>query len=146
MRGFKFRYAKLLKLRRDEEEDRKLELANKIADRRRIRDKLDLTLDERKKYEEKIAEEMKRGVGASRVATYNASKRWYREEIEKLEEMLRLAEIEVEKARNEVILAMQEVKKIEKLEEKAIAEYKFEEEKKMANNIEEVVNFNTYKK
>ncbi len=146
MRGFKFRYEKVLKVRRDEEEDKKLELAKRIAEVSKIKSQIAETIEERRKYEEKIADEMKKGVSASRVSTYNASKRWYREELERLEEMLRIAEIEVEKARDNLMIAIQEVKKIEKLEEKAKEEFKLAEEKKMAETVEEVVNYKTFSK
>ncbi len=139
--AFKFRYQKVLEIRISEEDEAKKVLASKIADMERIKQQLRKTKHDKVVFEQKILEEMKEGVGAKRIASYNRFKKWYRDEINNFEMMLEGAKHAVKYARSQLMLATQEVKKIEKLKENAYNEYKFNEQKAMNEMIEEAVSF-----
>ncbi len=141
MAGFQFRYQKVLEVRQREEDEKKQALASKIADRERIKLALEKARQDKIDYEKKVVEEMTEGVSASRASSYNRFKIWHREEVLRFENLFKTASKEVLMARERLILATQEVKKIEKLKEKALAEYKFNEEKAMNEMIEEAIGF-----
>lgn len=141
MAGFKFRYQKVLDLRLKEEEEKKKTLASKIKDMERIKRKLEDLRSQRGLFEQKMLQEMQDGVSASRLSIYGASKKWYRQEIEDYESRLELSKAAIRIARLKLLQAAQEVKKIEKLKEKAYEEFKAKEEKAMQDMIEEVVSF-----
>lgn len=141
MANFKFRYSKILEIKVQEEDDKKQLLAAKISDMERIRGKLEEVKAQRLAYEERILSEMRGGVSAQKIASYHRFKKWYRDEIESFETRLDMAQRALSIAREELLTATQEVKKIEKLKEKAFNEYKFKEEKAMQEMIEETINF-----
>ncbi|MDO4772693.1 MAG: flagellar export protein FliJ [Bacillota bacterium] len=141
MANFKFRYSKILEIKVQEEDDKKQLLATKISDMERIRGKLEEVKAQRLAYEERILSEMRGGVSAQKISSYNRFKKWYRDEIENFETRLDMAQRALSIAREELLTATQEVKKIEKLKEKAFNEYKFKEEKAMQEMIEETINF-----
>lgn len=141
MANFKFRYSKILEIKVQEEDDKKQLLATKISDMERIRGKLEEVKAQRLAYEERILSEMQGGVSAQKISSYNRFKKWYRDEIENFETRLDMAQRALSIAREELLTATQEVKKIEKLKEKAFNEYKFKEEKAMQEMIEETINF-----
>ncbi len=144
--AFQFRYQKVLEIRITEEDEAKKNLASKLADMERIKQELAKIKQAKLAFEQKILAEMAAGVDAKRVASYNRYKKWYRDEIAKFEMMFEAATQAVKQARQQLILATQEVKKIEKLKENAYNEYKFNEEKALNEMIEEAVSFMSSKK
>ncbi len=144
--AFNFRYQKVLEIRIKEEDEAKKILASKLADMERIKQELSKIKHDKIAFEQKILNEMKEGVDAKRAASYNRFKKWYRDEINNFEMMLVGAKRAVKQARSQLMLATQEVKKIEKLRENAYNEYKFNEEKAMNEMIEEAVSFMSAKK
>lgn len=141
MAGFKFRYAKVLQVRMDEEDEQKQKLANKIADMLRIREKIENLNRDRESYSKKLMGELKGGTSAVNLWAHNSAKRWYKNEIDEYSHMLELAETEVSKARADLMTASQEVKKLEKLKENALNEFRAEEEKQLSEMIDGVISF-----
>lgn len=139
--GFKYKYEKILSLRREEEEDRKQKLAAKVADLTRIRQKLEELGTKRRDYDDSQNEKLKGGTSAEEVWRYASGKKWYKEEIERVEEIRRIAERALAQARLELTLATKEVKKFEKLREKALNEYKAKEQRDFNEMIDGVMNF-----
>ncbi len=141
MPGFKFRYDKILQVRFDEENEKKQILAEKIADMNRINEKLRSLIDQKSVYDSSVLKKLSSGIGSEELGLIDRSKRWYKEEIALFSERLDIAKGEVEKAKENLILAVQEVKKMEKLKEKALEEYEEEENRNFSNMIDGVVNY-----
>ncbi len=144
--AFKFRYEKVLDKRIVEEDEAKRNLAQKIGDMERISTKLESIKADRVNYEHKMLAQMQSGISANQLSGFNSSKKWYRDEIENYEHLLIEAKNQVSLSRERLIIATQELKKIEKLKEKAFEEYKFLEQKEMNEMIEEVVSFQMARK
>lgn len=141
MAGFKFRYEKVLQLRQDEENEKKQLLAEKISDLTRLRDKVERLKSEKKKNDEIILQKLSGGVNSADLSLIQNSKRWFRNEIKHYQELIVLAENTVKIARNDLMNATQELKKMEKLKEKAFKEYNEIEEKEFSDMIDGVINY-----
>lgn len=144
--AFKYKYEKVLSLKIEEEDDKKHKLAAKIADMGRIKQRLEQVQIERRSFEDRYREELRRGSKAGEAWLIASNKRWYKEELEKLLNLLRLAENNVNLARMELTLASKEVKKFEKLKEKAYGEFKAREQREFNELIDGVMNFQVAKK
>lgn len=144
--AFKYKYEKILSLRREEEENKKQKLAAKIADLGRIKQKLEEIIQKKEGYELSQGEKLKSGTSAEEVWRYASGKKWFKEEVEHIEEMRRFAERAVSQARMELTLATKEVKKFEKLKEKALNEYRAKELRDFNEMIDGVMNFKEARK
>lgn len=139
--AFKYKYEKVLSLRREEEEEKKQLLAAKIADLGRIRQKLQEVEAKKRDYEEMQSESLKSGTSAEAVWRYASGKKWFQEELKRIEELRHIGERAVSRARMELTLATKEVKKFEKLKEKALNEFKAKELRDFNEMIDGVMNF-----
>lgn len=139
--SFKYKYEKILSLRREEEEEKKQRLAAKITDLARIKQKLEEVARKKIQYEARQSESLKQGTLAEAAWRYASGKTWYKEEMARIEELRLIGERAVAQARLELTLATKEVKKFEKLREKALAEYRAKELRDFNEMIDGVMNY-----
>lgn len=139
--SFKYKYEKILSLRREEEEEKKQRLAAKITDLARIKQKLEEVARKKIQYEARQSESLKQGTSAEAAWRYASGKTWYKEEMARIEELRLIGERAVAQARLELTLATKEVKKFEKLREKALAEYRAKELRDFNEMIDGVMNY-----
>lgn len=141
MSKYKFKYSKILGIKRDSEEEHKRKLASRILDHSRLSEKLRSLEAERRSYFDEANSKMSSGLSSDALWRMESAKKWFKTEIGRYEELVELAKLEIKKAQDELLNANIEVKKLEKLEEKAKLEFKANEEKDMGNMIDEVINF-----
>ncbi len=140
--AFKFKYQRILALKKDEEDFRKKKLAEKIAELTDKKRELNDFFGRKKSYNEKHIELLEGGTSVSMLKAYNSSKIWYLKEERRLNNDIKIISDELSVARENLKRANIEVKKLEKLREKDRIEYMKREEKEFDMMIDEVVSYN----
>ncbi len=139
--GFKFKYERLLSLKIDDEEYRKVKLAEKITELTNKKEELSRFIVRKNRFNEEHIEKLKSGVSASVMRSYNTSKIWFMREEGRLNNEIALISDELVIARENLKKANMEVKKLEKLKEKDALEYIKKQEKDFDIMIDELISF-----
>lgn len=141
MKKFKFRYESVLKMRLDQEDQIKNELAKVIARRQKLIDQLNDTEHDAKRYDQHIQEVMQKGESKQEMHGFSEGKRFYRDRINRLKQLIVQADNEIISVQSRLVEAVKERKVMDKLKEnafRAFVEAINEADEKL---IEEVVNF-----
>lgn len=136
---FKYKYEKILSIKADNEEEYKLKLAQAIAYKEEVENRLLRMSSQYEAFIQKMYSDFQEGV---KVAVHDfilMNKRYYKEQIRSLEYELYKADEKVNKSRLELLEATKEKKKYEKLKERALNEYISKLERAEAQMLEEFV-------
>lgn len=136
---FKYKYEKILSIKADNEEEYKLKLAQAIAYKEELENRLLRMSSQYEAFIQKMYSDFQEGV---KVAVHDfilMNKRYYKEQIRSLEYELYKADEKVNKSRLELLEATKEKKKYEKLKERALNEYISKLERAEAQMLEEFV-------
>lgn len=143
MKGFEFRYEQVLKLRLEQEKSIKDELAKALKDLHQLQVLLEQSKTEKEAFYHYVEELLKTGVGGAELQSFEGNKRFLRLAIHKIQRSIKSKNDEIIRIRERLLRATMEKKKLEKLKEKQLIEYKKEElvaEEKMNDQI---VTFNS---
>lgn len=141
MKKFKFRYESVLKMRLDQEDRIKNELARVIARRQKLIEQLSDTEHDARRYDQHIQEMMQNGECKQEMHGFSEGKRFYRDRINNLKQLIGQADKEIISVQSRLVEAVKERKVMDKLKEnafRAFVEAINEADEKL---IEEVVNF-----
>ncbi len=139
--AYVFQYVRILKLREDEEQVKKSELAKAQYLRDRAQADLVHLQEEKANFDEQRESRLLDGLKASELIWIRQSEQWFLDAIETLRSNLRQAELEVINARVALVRATQEKKKFEKLKEISYARYLEEEAAKEAVLVDSLVTY-----
>ncbi len=145
MKKFRFRFEKILTIRRETEDRLKMELAEAENRRQRLHQQKKTLIEEERSFYESIAREEDRFNTWYRQQMDRA-RTYYGQEKERLEGELQRVTAHVIAKRQEVTEAMQERKTMEKLREKDEARYLEALEASERKVIEEIVNYRSFKR
>lgn len=143
--AFAFQYARILKLREDDEQFKKSELAKSQQRRVLAQEALQKLINEKTDFDQERASRLSDGVKASDLVWFRDSEQWFIETIELSKGQLRQAELEVINARVALVKATQERKKFEKLKELALNRFIEVEAVREANMIDGIVTYQSAK-
>lgn len=141
MKKFKFRYESVLKMRLDQEDRIKNELAKAISKRQKLIDALYDVEQASERYDIHIQEVMKSGKGTSEMQGFTDGKRYYRAHIQNLKHQITNIDHEIASIQARLVEAVKERKVMDKLKEKAFREFVEAINEADEKLIEEVVNF-----
>lgn len=136
---FKYKYEKILTLRLEREDECKLKLARAITKMEELSGELSSVKLQYDEFVKSLDVRLKEGIKVSAYEFAKMNKRFFEEEIRRLEYDIYKATQAVELARRELLESTQEKKKYEKLKEKAKDEFIFKLEKADNELIEEFV-------
>lgn len=146
MKKFKFRYESVLKMRIDQEDRVKNELAKLIAEKQTLEDELSELRQSALRYDQHIEFLMTNGDTYHERLQISQGKRYYRDQIQSVTEQIHRITIEIQKVQMKLVEAMKERKIMEKLKEKAFQEFVQAINDADFKLIEEVVNFSNNKR
>lgn len=144
--AFRFRYERVLKLREDEEQDKKHALAAAQRRRDEAQDALDQLRSDKADFDQTRSQRISEGLKASELRWFSQSEQWFIETIEAAQAVLRQTELDVINARVALVKAAQEKKKFEKLKEIAENQQREEEAYKEAQLVDSLVTYQSTKK
>jgi len=146
MKKFRFRYESVLKMRMDQEDKIKNELAQVIARRQDYLDALEDLEHRSAQYDQHIELVLSNKDLHNERMTFAHGKKYYKNNREDLNRKIKQAEFEIKKIQQRLVEAMKERKIMEKLKEKAFQD--FIESINVADEklIEEIVNYSNNKK
>ena len=141
MPGFKFRLQSLLNVKRQMEDNLKLELAEANRLLKEETDLLDALVFQKRELMSSINIETSKGVKVEKLIEYNSYLFRLSMNIEKQKEKVIIAQENADKHRERLINIMQEKKMLEKLKDKNLEQYKAEETRREQKNYESIINF-----
>lgn len=141
MKKFKFRYESVLKMRLDQEDRIKNELAKTISIRQGLIDRLNEVEQASARYDIHIQEVMQSGKGTSEMQVFSEGKQYYRVHILKLRNQIEQVDRDIALIQSRLVEAVKERKVMDKLKEKAFKEFVEAINEADEKLIEEVVNF-----
>lgn len=141
MKKFKFRYANILKLRLDNENDIKTKLKKLNQELHRLESSKLETEDAYKLYRHHVEEEMQSGLKGYEIQRINEFQSYYRNHINKLTLEIQSMEEQIEAVKLELMEAIKERKIMEKIKEKDYKAYLDEINVMEGKVTDEVVNF-----
>lgn len=145
MKKFKFRYESVLKMRMNEEDRIKNELAKKIKERQTILDILVKLKSDEEVYLKHIESVLRSGNAGKEMHSFSIGKNYYKNLRDQMNIKLSSVEVEIEKIKQDLVEAMKSRKVMDKLKEKAFQTYIDEYNEMDAKLIEEVVNYKNNK-
>ena len=146
MKKFKFRYESVLKMRTDQEDRIKNELAQVIAARQAKIDALGSVDQSAKLYDAHVQSVLEFGDVSNERAGFSQNKRYYRDKKQELKDEIEKLDHKIKQIQVKLVEAMKDRKVMEKLKEnafKAFVEAINEADEKL---IEEVVNYSNNKR
>ncbi|MGM0379518.1 MAG: flagellar export protein FliJ [Bacillota bacterium] len=143
---FNFKYDKLLSYKKELEDEIKNELAIEIQKLTKLKNKLEDMKKKQKEYLNFIDKEIHKKNKASYLVQINNNKIYFSKEINKIKNEIKNQNKKISKKRNELMLAVQETKKFEKIKEKDFEKFVKEFEDKEVKEIEEIVNYKNFVK
>ena len=146
MKKFRFRYESVLKMRLDQEDKIKNELAQVIARRQAYLDTLEDLELRSSQYSKHIEMILSTGDVHNERVTFVQGKKFYKDNRDELIQKIVLSETEIKKIQQKLVEAMKERKIMEKLKEKAFQEFVELINEADEKLIEEVVNYSNNKK
>lgn len=144
MPKFKYRYEKILNLKKDLEEEAKNRLAIEIQNLMRLKKELISIKNEQEEYLKYIEDEIAKTITGAMLFRINKNKEFYGDAISKIDRKIEIAEGKILKRRKELNLAVIESKKFEKMKEKYIENFKDEMNASERLETEELVNYKNY--
>ncbi len=146
MKKFRFRYESVLKMRLDQEDRIKNELAKLILKRQEHLDVLDALNVSADTYDQHIQMVLTEGDTKNERQQFTQGKSYYRDQKSKLKASIATLDVEIKKTQSKLVEAMKERKVMDKLKEKAFQEFVDAVNEADAKLIEEVVNYSNNKK
>ncbi len=146
MKKFRFRYESVLKMRLDQENRIKNELAKQISKRQDYLDALAELIQSATTYDLYIQNVLLDGDAKNERQQFTQGKKYYRDRKNKLNATIAAIDIEIKKTQEKLVEAMKERKVMDKLKEKAFQEFVDAVNEADAKLIEEVVNYSNNKK
>lgn len=143
---FKFKYEKILKLKEEYEEDKKIELSKSIQYKEKLINEQNILQDRFNTYLNEFREKSENSVKMYELQEMHLNKKWFKDELLKISNMIYEAEKMIVSKRNELSLAVQERKKYEVLKNNLYAAYIEKHNKIQEQAIEELVSFSATKK
>lgn len=143
---FQFKYERLLKLKVDEEQEKKNILAVCQNKKDQAYAGLEALKAQKADYESALASTLVSGVKVSEYQQMRTGETWFAESIESAKRKLRQAELDLITARVALVKATQEKKKYEKLKEIALDQYLQEEVHKESQFMDSLVTYKTSRK
>lgn len=145
MKKFKFRYESVLKMRMNEEDRIKNELAKKIKERQNILDALENLSRDELEYMNHIDSVLRSGGANKEMHSFSEGKKYYKTLRDQYKTRLSQVDTEIENIKQVLVEAMKSRKVMDKLKEKAFQTYIDEYNEMDAKLIEEVVNYKNNK-
>ncbi len=145
MKKFKFRYESVLKMRMNEEDRIKNELAKKIKERQNILDSLENLNKDELDYLNHIDMVLRSGKAGKVMHSFSDGKKYYKTLRDQYKKKLSEVEAEIDNIKQLLVEAMKSRKVMDKLKEKAFQTYIDEYNEMDAKLIEEVVNYKNNK-
>ena len=123
MKKFMFRYESVLKMRLDQEDRIKNELAKAITKRQRWIDQLASIENDAIQYGHHIQAVMQNGECKQEMHGFTQGKRYYRDQMNKLKHQISQVDKEILSIQRRLVEAVKERKVMDKLKEKAFKEF-----------------------
>lgn len=146
MKKFSFRYESVLKMRLDQEDRIKNELAKLISKRQEYVDALTALVESAESYDQHIQNVLMDGDAQNERLQFTQGKKYYRDQKNKLKDKIAAVDGDIRKTQAKLVEAMKERKVMDKLKEKAFQEFVDAVNEADAKLIEEVVNYSNNKK
>jgi len=146
MKKFSFRYESVLKMRLDQEDRIKNELAKLISKRQDYIDALEALVESATTYDQHIQKVLMVGDAQNERQQFTQGKKYYRDQKNKLKTKIAAVEGDISKTQAKLVDALKERKVMDKLKEKAFQEFVDAVNEADAKLIEEVVNYSNNKK
>ena len=145
MKKFKFRYERILKIRKDKVEEIKNKLGKLNYDLSQKEKEMEAVFDQRNEFFKENDILLEKGCSAGELKSINDFSSFYRKSIDKLRNDIRNLNNRIEKVMSELSEAVKEEKIMEKLKEKEYEIYLENIEKAEGKVIEEIVNYSNFK-
>ena len=146
MKKFSFRYESVLKMRLDQEDRIKNDLAKLISKRQDYVDALTALVESAESYDQHIQNVLMDGDAQNERQQFTQGKKYYRDQKNKLKVKIAAVDGDIRKTQAKLVEAMKERKVMDKLKEKAFQEFVDAVNEADAKLIEEVVNYSNNKK
>lgn len=146
MKKFSFRYDSVLKMRLDQEDRIKNDLAKLISKRQEYIDALTTLVESAEAYDQHIQKVLMDGDAQNERQQFTQGKKYYRDQKNKLKDKIAAVESDIRKTQAKLVEAMKDRKVMDKLKEKAFQEFVDAVNEVDAKLIEEVVNYSNNKK
>ena len=146
MKKFSFRYESVLKMRLDQEDRIKNDLAKLISKRQDYMDALTSLVESAETYDQHIQKVLMDGDAKNERQQFTQGKKYYRDQKTKLKAKIAAVDGDIRKTQAKLVEAMKERKVMDKLKEKAFQEFVDAVNEADAKLIEEVVNYSNNKK
>ncbi len=146
MKKFSFRYDSVLKMRLDQEDRIKNDLAKLISKRQEYIDALTTLVESAEAYDQHIQKVLMDGDAQNERQQFTQGKKYYRDQKNKLKDKIAAVESDIRKTQAKLVEAMKDRKVMDKLKEKAFQEFVDAVNEADAKLIEEVVNYSNNKK
>ncbi len=146
MKKFSFRYESVLKMRLDQEDRIKNDLAKLISKRQDYMDALTTLVESSETYDQHIQKVLMDGDVQNERQQFTQGKKYYRDQKIKLKAKIAAVDGDIRKTQAKLVEAMKERKVMDKLKEKAFQEFVDAVNEADAKLIEEVVNYSNNKK
>lgn len=146
MKGFRFRYERILKQREDEEEEVKTKLGKANHSLQKLLAEKAAILSQQSHFYESVQERLSGGVRTSDLQLFEQSKHHFKSKLESLESQIVDVQLKIIQIKKELTEAVKQRKIMEKLKEKEFESYI--EAVNAAENkvIEEIVNYKSSQK
>ncbi|QEK12276.1 flagellar export protein FliJ [Crassaminicella thermophila] len=145
LRRFRFRYQNLLEVKEKYEDIIKRKLNEAQIKFEEAKKQLDILEDNKKKYQESINLNVKKGVDIGYLRMHDLFLMNLKREIRKQIEVIEVCKDEVNKCRMELMKASKEKRIFEKLKEKERENFHYIEKKEEDSLIDQLVTFKNYK-
>ena len=146
MRGFRFRYEKILKQREDEEEEVKTKLGKANQRLQSLLTEKSHVLSQQTHFFESVQERLSGGVRTSDLQLFEQSKHHFKSKLENLESQIVEAQLKILQLKKELTEAVKQRKIMEKLKEKEFEAYTEALDAAENKVIEEIVNYKSSQK
>lgn len=146
MRGFKFRYEKILKQREDEEEEIKTKLGKANNKLQNLLTEKAKTLSSQEAFFKSIQSQLSGGVRTSDLQMFERSKQHFKSKLESLNSDIADMQLKIIQIKKELTEAVKQRKIMEKLKEKEKEAYLDALNAAESKVIEEIVNYKSSQK
>jgi flagellar FliJ protein len=143
MKGFEFRYEQVLSLRIDQEKTIKDQLAKAIKELLMLESAMKQAVEDKLSFYNHVDELMKTGVNAAELQSFEGNKRYLRDFIIHLQQLIHKKQKEILDIRTRLLKATMEKKKLEKLKEKEYVVFQKEEQVADEKLTDQIVTFNS---
>lgn len=143
MKGFTFRYEQVLNLRIDQEKAVKDELAKALKELLVLETTMKKAVEDKLNFYSHVDELMRSGVNAAELQSFEGNKRYLRDFIVHLQQLINKKQKEILDIRTRLLKATMEKKKLEKLKEKEYLVFQKEEQVADEKLTDQIVTFNS---